>query len=117
MEYNRLEVGERLKQKRILMGLTQDEVAERINRSSKYYADIERGSCGMSIETLLALSDILDMSLDFIIYGKITDKEEMMKHTDEMYAMISVLNNATENRRKYGLRMLQLLYASWSSDE
>lgn len=41
MEYNRLEVGERLKQKRILMGLTQDEVAERINRSSKYYADIE----------------------------------------------------------------------------
>ena len=45
-------------------------MAEKIDRAAKYYADIERGSCGMSVETLMALSEALDMSLDYIIYGK-----------------------------------------------
>ena len=45
-------------------------MAEKTDRAAKYYADIERGSCGMSVETLMALSEALDMSLDYIIYGK-----------------------------------------------
>lgn len=45
-------------------------MAEKIDRAAKYYTDIERGSCGMSVETLMALSEALDMSLDYIIYGK-----------------------------------------------
>ena len=39
-----------------LLGMTQEEMAERIGRVPKYYADIERGSCGMSVETLMAVS-------------------------------------------------------------
>lgn len=72
--YDRLAAGDRIRLKRTLLGLTQDEMAERINRAPKYYADIERGSCGMSIETLMALSSSLNMSLDYIIYGKIFQK-------------------------------------------
>ena len=70
MNYDRLAVGERLRAKRLLLGMTREEVAEKIGRASKYYADIERGSCGMSTETLLALASVLDMSLDYIILGK-----------------------------------------------
>lgn len=67
MNYNKLATGERLRNRRKELNLTRDYVAEKINRSVKYYADIERGSCGMSIETLLAISHILDMSLDSIL--------------------------------------------------
>ena len=67
--YDRLAAGDRIRLKRTLLGLTQEEMAEKINRATKYYADIERGSCGMSIETLMSLSTSLDMSLDYIIYG------------------------------------------------
>ena len=70
MNYDRLAAGERLRAKRLLLGMTREEVAEKIGRASKYYADIERGSCGMSTETLLALASVLDMSLDYIILGK-----------------------------------------------
>ena len=62
--YDRLAAGDRIRLKRTLLGLTQEEMAEKINRATKYYADIERGSCGMSIETLMSLSTSLDMSLD-----------------------------------------------------
>ena len=64
--YDRLAAGDRIRQKRNLLGFTQDEMAEKIDRAAKYYADIERGSCGMSVETLMALSETLDMSLDYI---------------------------------------------------
>ncbi len=113
MEYNRIEVGDRLKQKRIMMGMTQDVIAEKINRSPKYYADIERGSCGKSIETLLALAEIMDMPLDYLIYGKVYNDEEKLRQTDEVQVLLSMVNNATEKRRQCILRMIQLVQSSW----
>ena len=111
LKYNRLNAGDRLRQKRLLLGLTQDDVAEKIELSPKFYADIERGSCGMSIETLISLGKVLDMSLDYIIYGKTYSDEESQKHSDEISAVLSILDNAPENKRKYLMRLLQLQIA------
>lgn len=105
--YDRLAVGDRLRLKRTLLGMTQDEMAEKINRATKYYADIERGNCGMSIETLLALSGVLDMSLDYILFGESTKDSEII-HTDEVEAIMSLLDNCTQKNRGYALRMLKL---------
>ena len=80
--YDRLAAGDRIRQKRNLLGFTQDEMAEKIDRAAKYYADIERGSCGMSVETLMALSETLDMSLDYIIYGKEIEENGYPGQTD-----------------------------------
>lgn len=109
--YDRLAVGDRLRLKRTLLELTQDEMAEKINRATKYYADIERGNCGMSIETLLALSKTLNMSLDYILFGDI-DKERETIHTDETTAVINLLDNCSERNRTYALRMLKLFLAA-----
>ena len=57
-------IGRNIAAERNRAGLTQEEMAERIDRVPKYYADIERGSCGMSVETLMALSHTLNMPMD-----------------------------------------------------
>lgn len=106
--YDRLAVGDRLRQKRSLLGYTQDEMAERIDRAAKYYADIERGNCGMSVETLMALSSTLDMSLDYIIYGKTTSETENQKHSDEITAIIEILNASPRRQQKHALSLLKL---------
>ena len=110
MTYDRLAAGERIRKKRILLGYTQDETAEKIDRAAKYYADIERGSCGMSIEPLLALSKTLDMSLDYIIYGECTNKEELAKNNEEICAIMEIIN-ASPKERSYILRLLKLFLA------
>ena len=51
--YNRMSVRERLRERRTAFHLSRAEVAEKINRAEKYYADIERGSCGMLLETMI----------------------------------------------------------------
>lgn len=113
--YNRLAAGDRLRQKRNLLGYTQDEMAEKIGRATKYYADIERGSCGMSVETLMALSSVLDMSLDYIIYGKTAGDTEELKHSDEVTAIIELINASSPQKQKYALSLLKLFLNACTS--
>lgn len=42
----------------------------------EYYADIESGSCDMSIEALIELSNLYRLFLDYIIYGNQNEKKE-----------------------------------------
>ncbi len=113
LQYNKIETGERIRKKRQLLNMTLDTASAKIDISSKYFADIERGSCGMSVETMISIASLLDMSLDYIIYGKTYDTEESQKHSDEYTAILSLLENVPENKRKYALRILQLQMESW----
>lgn len=109
--YDRLAVGERIRLKRTLSGFTQEMMARRINRAPKYYADIERGSCGMSVETLMAISTSLAMPLDYIIYGKSGSDQEREQHTEEVAVIENMLDSADVQTRKCALDMLKLLLA------
>lgn len=82
--YDRITVGERIRQKRIQLGLSQDELSVRINRATKYCSDIERGMCGMSIETMLSISKALDMSLDYMMFGEISEAEKEWQQKDAL---------------------------------
>lgn len=68
--YDRYKAGERLRNKRKNIGWSQERAAEMMNLSAKYYADIERGTCGMSIETLATLCNVYQMSADMILFGE-----------------------------------------------
>lgn len=41
----------------------------RVNRAPRYYTGIERGSCGMFVETLMVISASLNMPLDLLYMG------------------------------------------------
>lgn len=112
--YNRIAVGERIRQKRILIGLSQDELAEQIDRAPKYISDIERGICGMSIETMIAFSHQLDIPLDYMMFGKISENDIQVQ-TNEESALIHILSQCTPNQRIYALRLLKLFIASMNT--
>lgn len=109
--YNRLIVGERIRDKRLQIGMSQDELAEKIDRAPKYCSDIERGICGMSVETMLALSNHLDMSLDYMMFGEASEEELERQKQDEL-ALLHILTKCTEPQRKYAIRLLKLFIAS-----
>ena len=68
--YDRIKAGERLRNKRKNIGWSQERAAEMMNLSAKNYADIERGTCGMSIETLVTLCNVYQMSADMILFDE-----------------------------------------------
>ena len=52
-------IGNKLLSIRKKAGLTQSEVAEKANLSDRTYADIERGTVNMRIETILKICEAL----------------------------------------------------------
>ena len=60
-------IGSRLYSIRKRMGMTQAEVAEAAELSARTYADIERGSVNMRIETILKICNVLHITPDEIL--------------------------------------------------
>lgn len=101
--YDRTAVGKRLRERRKVLGWSRDFTAEQIGLVTKYYADIERGTCGMSVETLLALSRIYNFSLDELIFGKERKKQEIDKS-----AILTHFEELPQDAQDYCAQMLYL---------
>ncbi|MDO4294454.1 MAG: helix-turn-helix transcriptional regulator [Eubacteriales bacterium] len=68
--YDRSAVGKRVRERREELGWSRSFVANQLGLVSKYYGDIERGTCGMSVETLLCMSRLFGLSMDYLICGE-----------------------------------------------
>lgn len=68
--YDRTAAGERLQKCRAQFRWSRKDVAQRCGLTEKYYSDIERGYCGMSVETLISLSELYGLTLDYLIRGE-----------------------------------------------
>ena len=71
------DIGNNLYKIRKSKGLTQAEVAEKADFSDRTYADIERGSTNMRIETLLKICEALNITPnDILVSDNITEITE-----------------------------------------
>ena len=64
------EIGRRIQFSREEAGLTQEQLAERLSLSPQFISIIERGSAGASLETVIKLCNVLNVSSDWILLGK-----------------------------------------------
>lgn len=94
-------LGERLRQQRKLLSLTQEQLAERLDISIKHYSEAERGLTGMSVENLIKVSEVLQISLDYLIKGIDIDYPVPVR-------MIEIYQNCPASKQKYLLEILEL---------
>lgn len=60
-------IGKRVRIRRQIVELTQEQLAEKIGVCTSFVGHIERGTRKLSVETLYALCKVLETSADFII--------------------------------------------------
>ena len=72
--------GNRIYKYRKKAGLTQSELAEKAGLADRTFADIERGSSNMRVETLLKICDALRISPNDILY-ELSDEEKEGQET------------------------------------
>ena len=104
VNYNKTAAGKRISSQRKRLGLTRGQMADSIGKTEKYYSDIERGSCGMSVETLISLSELYGFSMDYLIRG---DKEEET-NPDMKDIFLSNLDKLPPEKQNCCLQMLFL---------
>lgn len=71
-------VGQKIKNKRKQCGLTQEQLAEKCDISVSYIAHIERGTKSLSLETAVKVSNVLDVSLDYLILDEIDSDNRIL---------------------------------------
>ena len=75
MSYDTLETGRRIQKLRREKGLTQEQLAERLNVSTVHLAKIETGKRGCSLDILIDFAAFVNASLDYLVLGKVSDGE------------------------------------------
>lgn len=65
-------LGGRIKNKRLELNLTQEQLAEKVELSAVYIGQIERGERKMTIETLVKLANTLNSSIEELLKDSTT---------------------------------------------
>lgn len=74
-EADLLAIGKRIQRHRKQQGLTQELLAEKMNVSIQMISNLERGNKAIRIDNFINLSQILDISTDYILTGKETTED------------------------------------------
>jgi len=101
-------IGNKLFAFRKKMGFTQVEVAEAANISERTYADIERGSVGMRVNTLVAICTVLQITPDEILTED--SPISLMKQEE----LMNKLNSCSQKNRETALTLLTIYLDSLS---
>ena len=80
MYFNQVEFGQRIKEERNRLGLTQEELAEQLNIGPVHVYNIESGRKGCSIDLLLEFAELFEVSTDYLLTGKGNMNAEIREH-------------------------------------
>ncbi len=98
--YNAEAVGKRIKNARKALNYTQAQTAEMINMSSKNFSQLERGMTGMSVNTIVSLCKVLNVSADYILFG--------CENFNSNGVIGNIFAQLSENDRLYAERILSV---------
>ena len=104
-------VGKNIKKYREQKGMTQDALAEKLNVTRQALSNWERGKTQPDIDTLQRISEMLEVSVEELIYGH---------KTDEKSTNIIITNGHISNGAKKGVSFgaalaLVISYVKWQS--
>lgn len=70
------EIGNRIQARRKQLGYTQEQLANMMDVSIQMISNLERGNKAIRIDNLINLSEILQVSTDFILTGKNSNSDD-----------------------------------------
>ena len=92
-------IGSRIRKQREFLGFTREYLAEQLSVSTNFCRDIEIGAKGMSVSTLIKLSNVLKLSIDYILFGETADTD--------VDSLVMMLRSCKPNKRKYAEDILK----------
>lgn len=92
--------GEGLRNRRNVLGFTQEFVSDKAGITLRFYQMLERGEKSVSLDTLISLSRALTISTDYLLFGDLSYNLES--------PLVEILNGLPQPQREDALKILQL---------
>ena len=93
-----IEVGARIKEKRLAQKLTREELAQLSGYTANFIQEVERGRSGLSSESIRALSMALRVSADTLLFGEAQE---------EYTYLAQKLKSVSPQKRKHILKIIE----------
>lgn len=101
---NQKALGKRIREERLKLNLTQEQLAEKINVSTTYIGFIERGERSITLGKLTLLANVLGVSIDYLL----SDIVAPLPSSNEKL-WVQLLSSATEEDQQLIIDMAKLI--------
>ena len=95
-----MEFNNRLYELRKRKGLSQEELANKLNVSRQTVSKWELGDTTPDMEKLVAISDLFEVTLDELVTGKVIESHSDSKETSEVLQVVEEKVLTEENKKK-----------------
>ena len=106
---NLTEMARRVRERRENLKMSREELAERIDVSPQFVAEIEYGKKGVSTKTLYLLSQALNTSGDYLLDGMVCEVDKNNSELEICTEIMVLLKRCNEKQLK-GLRKITEVY-------
>ena len=109
MDYKRL--GERIREERRKLGLTQAQLAEAVDISDTYMGAIERGERSLTLDTLVRLVNRLGVTVDYLLADSVTDSDANI-----MDQFKQIIDNQPMDRKQMAINVLRTIFSYFDQE-
>lgn len=102
IDYKRL--GQRIRELRQHRGLTQEALAEIVGCNTSHISNIENNYTKASLNVLLALTNALDTTIDYLLSDQYHNASSALDH-----AILVALQGCDEEKKRKVLKMIEIL--------
>lgn len=99
-------LGNRIRQERLKLNLTQEQLAEKVDLSTSYIGQIERGERNISLDTLVVICKSLGVTIDYLLQDSINIEEDIVYN--QLYQLIS---SRSLNEKVMALDVLKVMFS------
>ena len=109
MDYKRL--GERIREERLRLHLTQAQLAEAIDISDTYMGAIERGERSLTLDTLVRLVNRLGVTVDYMLTDSVSDSDDNI-----MNQFKQIMDQQPLERKQMEINVLRTIFAYFDGE-
>ena len=109
MDYKGL--GERIREERLRLHLTQAQLAEAVDISDTYMGAIERGERSLTLDMLVRLVNRLGVTVDYLLADSVSDSD-----TNIMEQFKQIIDQQPLDRKQMAINVLRTIF-SYFDDE
>ena len=109
MDYKRL--GERIREERLRLNLTQAQLAEAVDISDTYMGAIERGERSLTLDTLVRLVNRLGVTVDYLLADSVSDSD-----TNIMEQFKQIIDQQPLERKQMAINVLRTIFAYFGGE-
>ena len=110
MDYKRL--GQRIREERLRLHLTQAQRAEDIDISDTYMGSIERGERSLTLDTLVRLVNRLGVTVDYLLADSVADTDSNI-----LDQFKQITDGQPMERKQLAINVLRTIFAYFEAGE